>query len=180
MVTETAEIYRTHVRPYMHAKREEGQLGWVFNILEGRTEQEDVILRDEGHGPEDGFLMLPDLNWDRKSLGSLHLLALVQRRDIWSLRDLKRSFVPWLKYLRGRVLEATVSMYPGLEEDQIKLYVHCELFGGLHCVALCCTRYSGRGVFFADFEYRRPTDLLPFPYPCCQCYARSWCNAGNG
>ncbi|KAJ5521699.1 hypothetical protein N7527_005814 [Penicillium freii] len=124
MVTETAEIYRTHVRPYMQAKREEGQLGWVFNILEGRTEQEDVILRDEGHGPGDGFLMLPDLNWDRKSMGSLHLLALVQRRDIWSLRDLKRSFVPWLKYLRERVLEATVSMYPGLEEDQIKLYVH--------------------------------------------------------
>ncbi|CRL29095.1 Scavenger mRNA decapping enzyme [Penicillium camemberti] len=124
MVTETAEIYRTHVRPYMQAKREEGQLGWVFNILEGRTEQEDVILRDEGHGPEDGFLMLPDLNWDRKSMGSLHLLALVQRRDIWSLRDLKKSFVPWLKYLRERVLEATVSMYTGLEEDQIKLYVH--------------------------------------------------------
>ncbi|KAJ5598107.1 Scavenger mRNA decapping enzyme N-terminal [Penicillium hordei] len=124
MVTETAEIYRTHVRPYMQAKREEGHLGWVFNILEGRTEQEDVILRDEGHGPEDGFLMLPDLNWDRKSMGSLHLLALVQRRDIWSLRDLKKSFVPWLKYLRERVLEATVSMYPGLEEDQIKLYVH--------------------------------------------------------
>lgn len=127
MVTETAEIYRTHVRPYMQAKREEGRLNWVFNILEGRTEQEDVILRDEGHGPEDGFLMLPDLNWDRKSMGSLHLLALVQRRDIWSLRDLKKSFVPWLKYLRERVLEATVSMYPALEEDQIKLYVHCEL-----------------------------------------------------
>ncbi|KAJ5506108.1 Scavenger mRNA decapping enzyme N-terminal [Penicillium expansum] len=124
MVTETAEIYRTHVRPYMQAKREEGRLNWVFNILEGRTEQEDVILRDEGHGPEDGFLMLPDLNWDRKSMGSLHLLALVQRRDIWSLRDLKKSFVPWLKYLRERVLEATVSMYPALEEDQIKLYVH--------------------------------------------------------
>ncbi|KAF9241980.1 hypothetical protein LCP9604111_8253 [Penicillium roqueforti] len=124
MVTETAEIYRAHVRPFMQAKREEGRLNWVFNILEGRTEQEDVVLRDEGLGPDDGFLMLPDLNWDRKSIGSLHLLALVQRRDIWSLRDLKKSFVPWLKYLRGRVLEATVSMYPGLEEEQIKLYVH--------------------------------------------------------
>ena len=33
------------------------------------------------------------------------------------------------------MLEATVSMYPGLEEDQIKLYVHCELFGG---ITLCC------------------------------------------
>ncbi|KAJ5476150.1 hypothetical protein N7475_001879 [Penicillium sp. IBT 31633x] len=124
MVTETPQIYRDHVRPYMQAKREEGRLNWVFNILEGRTEQEDVIMRDEGHGPEDAFLMLPDLNWDRKSMGSLHLLALVHRRDIWSLRDLKKSFVPWLKYLRKRVLEATVSMYPDLEEDQLKLYVH--------------------------------------------------------
>jgi m7GpppX diphosphatase len=125
MVTETPEIYSDYIRPYMQAKREEGRLNWVFNILEGRTEQEDVILRDDGHGPEDAFLMLPDLNWDRKTLGSLHLLALVQRRDIWSLRDLKKKHVSWLKYLRQRVLEGTVKMYPGLEEDQLKLYVHC-------------------------------------------------------
>ncbi|RMJ22463.1 hypothetical protein PHISP_06659 [Aspergillus sp. HF37] len=126
MVTETPEIYRRHVRPYMSAKREEGRLNWVFNILEGRTEQEDVILRDDGNGgrPEDAFLMLPDLNWDRKTMGSLHLLALVQRRDIWSLRDLRKRHVPWLRYLRQRVLEATVKMYPCLEQDQLKLYVH--------------------------------------------------------
>lgn len=126
MVTETPEIYKQHVRPFMQAKREEGRLNWIFNILEGRTEQEDVMMRDAGHGPEDAFLMLPDLNWDRKTLSSLHLLALVHRRDIWSLRDLKRSHIPWLKYLRQRVLEATVSMYPDLEQDQLKLYVHCE------------------------------------------------------
>ncbi|PLB50424.1 putative mRNA decapping hydrolase [Aspergillus steynii IBT 23096] len=124
MVTETPQIYRDHVRPYMSAKREEGRLNWVFNILEGRTEQEDVILRDSGHGPEDGFLMLPDLNWDRKTMGSLHLLALVQRRDIWSLRDLKKKHIPWLRYLRQRVLEGTVKMYPDLDADQLKLYVH--------------------------------------------------------
>lgn len=46
--------------------------------------------------------------------------------------------MPWLKYLRERVLEATVSMYPGLEEDQIKLYVHCELFWGF---TLCSIGY---------------------------------------
>ncbi|KAJ6028837.1 hypothetical protein N7540_004413 [Penicillium herquei] len=124
MVTETADIYKNQVRPYMQAKREEGRLNWVFNILEGRTEQEDVIMRDAGHGPEDAFLMLPDLNWDRKTMGSLHLLALVHRRDIWSLRDLRKEHIPWLKYLRQRVLEATVSMYPELDQDQLKLYVH--------------------------------------------------------
>lgn len=126
MVTETPEIYRQHVRPFMQAKREEGHLNWLFNILEGRTEQEDVIMRDAGHGPDDAFLMLPDLNWDRKTLNSLHLLALVHRRDIWSLRDLQKNHIPWLKYLRQRVLEATVNMYPDLEEDQLKLYVHCK------------------------------------------------------
>lgn len=137
MVTETPEIYNDYVRPYMSAKREEGRLNWVFNILEGRTEQEDVILRDEGHrggaggagdgnNQEDAFLMLPDLNWDRKTMGSLHLLALVQRRDIWSLRDLKKKHIPWLKYLRQRLLEGTVKMYPELELDQLKLYVHCK------------------------------------------------------
>lgn len=124
MVTETPEIYKNHVRPFMQAKREEGRLNWVFNILEGRTEQEDVIMRDAGHGPEDSFLMLPDLNWDRKTLSSLHLLALIDRRDIWSLRDLQKRHIPWLRYLRQRVLEATVSMYPDLEQDQLKLYVH--------------------------------------------------------
>jgi m7GpppX diphosphatase len=124
MVTETPGIYRAYIRPYMQQKREEGRLNWVFNILDGRTEQEDVILRDPGHGPEDGFLVLPDLNWDRKTIGSLHLLALVERRDIWSLRDLTKKHIPWLKYLRQRLLEATVKMYPGLEQDQLKLYVH--------------------------------------------------------
>ncbi|KAL4806427.1 HIT-like domain-containing protein [Aspergillus unguis] len=124
MVTETPEIYQNYVRPFMQAKREEGRLNWVFNILEGRTEQEDVMLRDDGHGPDDAFLMLPDLNWDRKTMGSLHLLALLHRRDIWSLRDLKKKHLPWLKYLRKRVLEGVVKMYPELEEDQLKLYVH--------------------------------------------------------
>jgi m7GpppX diphosphatase len=126
MVTETPEIYRNHVRPYMNKKREEGRLNWVFNILEGRTEQEDVILRDTSHGPQDGFMVLPDLNWDRKTMGSLHLLALVERRDIWSLHDLRKHHIPWLQYLRRRLLEATVKMFPELEEDQLKLYVHCK------------------------------------------------------
>lgn len=101
----------------------------MFNIIEGRTEQEDVILRDHGgSGPEgEGFLLLPDLNWDRKTLSGLHLLALVERRDIWSLRDLKKRHITWLKHMREKVLKATVRLYPDLEEDMLKLYVHCKL-----------------------------------------------------
>ena len=128
LVTETPEIYIRYVRPYMQRMRDEGRLNWVFNILEGRKEQEDIILREAGSGVDgqnEGFLLAPDLNWDRKTLSSLHLLAMVDRRDIWSLRDLRKGHVVWLKHMRERVLEATVKVYDGLERDQVKLYIHC-------------------------------------------------------
>ncbi|KAI9848044.1 MAG: hypothetical protein M1837_001146 [Sclerophora amabilis] len=133
MVTETPGIYADKVRPYMQQKREEGRLNWVFNIIDGKTEQEDVLLRDNGVSSnvkgdegeeEEGFLMLPDLNWDRKTMSSLHLLGLVERRDIWSLRDLKKRHLNWLKHMREKLLDATVKLYPELDKDQLKLYIH--------------------------------------------------------
>lgn len=125
IVTETPEIYKSYIRPFMQQKREEGRLNWVFNIIEGRTEQEDVIYRENGE--KEGFLLLPDLNWDRKTISSLHLLGLVERRDIWSVRDLKKSHIEWVTHMRDKMLDATVKLYPELERDQLKLYVHCKL-----------------------------------------------------
>jgi len=126
LVTETPEIYANHVRPYMRAQREKGALNWVYNILEGRTEQEDVMYRESG---DDGFLLLPDLNWDRKTMGSLHLLGIVERRDIWSVRDLQTDMVGWVRHMREKMIEATVGLYPEIERDELKLYVHCKF----HC-----------------------------------------------
>ncbi|KAK3324306.1 putative mRNA decapping protein [Cercophora scortea] len=125
LVTETPAIYRDHVRPYIQAQREAGRLNWAFNIIEGRKEAEDVIYRTPyGQDPEEGFLLLPDLNWDRKTLDALHLLGLVERRDIWSLRDLRKKHVPWLRHMKTKFLEATTKVYPTIEPDQLKLYVH--------------------------------------------------------
>ena len=109
----------------MQKMRDEGRLNWVFNIIEGRAEQDQVILRESGNGTDEGFLLTPDLNWDAKTLSSLHLLALVERRDIWSLRDLKKGHVQWLKHMREKILDATTKLYSELESDQLKLYMHC-------------------------------------------------------
>ncbi|KIW01912.1 uncharacterized protein PV09_06753 [Verruconis gallopava] len=121
MVSETPEVYRKYVRPYMERQRSDGRLDWMYNILEGRTEQDDVFFREPG---PDGFLILPDLNWDRTTLLNLHVLALVERRDIWSLRDLSHAHVPWLKDMSAKILSATHKLYPDVERDQLKLYVH--------------------------------------------------------
>jgi m7GpppX diphosphatase len=123
MVTETPDIYAKYTLPYLKSLRAAGKLNWIFNILEGRAEQEDVILRHSD--PIEGFLLAPDLNWDRKTLTSLHMLALVERRDIWSLRDLTKAHVGWLKHMREALINATTKCYPNVDEDELKLYIHC-------------------------------------------------------
>lgn len=125
MVVETPEIYEQYIRPYMLEKREQGRLTWIFNIIDGKTEVEDVIYRTpQGRDGDEGFLLLPDMNWDRKTMEGLHLLGLVERRDIWSLRDLKKKHLPWLQHMRTKLIQAVVKTYPDIEEDQLKLYVH--------------------------------------------------------
>ena len=76
--------------------------------------------------------MLKFSNWDRKTLTSLHLLALVERRDIWSVRDLRKSHITWVKHMRAKILDATVKLYPEIERDQLKLYVHCRFLQTFH------------------------------------------------
>ena len=138
VVTETPEIYAKYVRPYMSRCREEGRLNWVFNIIEGRTEQENVLYRSQEADKKDDYLLLPDLNWDRKTIGGLHLLALVERRDLWSVRDLKKKDVTWLRHLRQTLAKTTEELYPGVESDMLKFYVHCTL---AHC-HLCSIEYA--------------------------------------
>ncbi len=137
-MTETPDIYQAHVRPYMARQRADGRLNWVYNILSGEKEAEDVIYRtsppgatqppspeeDKNQDEDENFLLLPDLNWDRRTLPALHLLGLVSRRDLWSLRDLRRRHLPWLRHMREKLLDATTGVYPEVERDQIKLYLH--------------------------------------------------------
>ncbi len=54
---------------------------------------------------------------------NLHFLGLVERNDIWSLRDLKKH-ICWLNDMRTKFLEATMKTYTELEKDRLKLYVH--------------------------------------------------------
>ena len=155
----------------MRQCREQGRLNWVFNVLDGLKEQEDIILRhddtlndDEG---KEGFILSPDLNWDRTTLTSLHLLALVQRRDLWSLRDLRKKHIPWLRKMQDMILDATISVYgPGtakggiqglnaIEKDELKLYVHYQptyYHFHVHVVHIMCeaggTQSVGKAIGF--------------------------------
>lgn len=141
-VTETPEIYAQHVKPWIgRTQRTEARVGWIYNILDGITEQEDVVYRSQGYRKYQkadrsdslGFLLLPDLNWDRRTVEGLHLLALVERRDLWSLRSLKKKDATWLRELKDEAISAAAREAKRLSsdaeaesvgDDQFKCYVH--------------------------------------------------------
>lgn len=59
MVTETPQVYREFVKPYVESKRINGRLNWVYNILSHVSEVERIVFEDDD--PDEGFILLPDL-----------------------------------------------------------------------------------------------------------------------
>jgi len=57
MITETAEIYKNAVLPWIESQPK-SRLLWVHNILQGIKEKESVLFRDDD--PDTGFIVLPD------------------------------------------------------------------------------------------------------------------------
>ena len=95
----------------------EKRISWVYNILEGKKEQDLVVHQD------DDFVLLPDSKWDQKDVSCMYTLAIVKRRDLRSLRDLRGEHLPMLEHIREKTLAAIYEKY-GNEASTIRAYVH--------------------------------------------------------
>lgn len=75
----------------------------MYNILNKETEADRIIYEDAD--PDTGFVLLPDMKWDRQDVTALYLQAIIHRHDIKSIRDLNQSHLPLLKNIleRGKV-----------------------------------------------------------------------------
>nr|CAI5840224.1 unnamed protein product [Callosobruchus analis] len=112
MIEETSKIYRDI---------------WVYNILEHKSETSKIVVEDTD--PNDGFIMVPDLKWSGE-LDTLYLLAIVNKRNIKSLRDLP---------------EAIKSKY-GIEKHELRIYLHYQpTFYHLH-VHFCVLKHEAPGI----------------------------------
>lgn len=121
LYTETPQIYRSVVKPYIEENRGR-RIQWVVNILEHRAEEESILYEDQDQGT--GFVVIPNMNWDKKTMVQLYLLAIVRRRDIASLRDLNPSHISFLKTIREKIFETAKTLY-GIEREDIRLFIHC-------------------------------------------------------
>jgi m7GpppX diphosphatase len=59
-------------------------------------------------------------------MSSLYAMAIVHRRDIKSIRDLKKTDSPWLREMQKKIIQGLRTKYPEVDEDQLRVYVHCK------------------------------------------------------
>ena len=85
---------------------------WVYKILEGKNEQENVLFRDDH--PQMGFILLRDSSWVGEKQEQLHILGMPLNRELHSIRDLTGRHVSLLQTIQQRARDVITKQY-GLE-----------------------------------------------------------------
>lgn len=126
IVRETPEVYKRIVQPYIDQMIDNGRLQWVHNILYNGAESDRVVFKYfDDEKPNDGFVVLPDMKWDGVNMDALYLVAIVNRDDIRSMRDLKPEHQSWLIELKNKIRTVVPSCFNYLVgADQLRLFIH--------------------------------------------------------
>ncbi|CAG9761652.1 unnamed protein product [Ceutorhynchus assimilis] len=118
IVDETPEIYNKIVLPQII--QDKFDLQWVYNILEHKSESDRILIEDTD--PVDGFVVVPDLKWNGE-IDTLYFLAICNRRDLKSLRDLTGDHLVLLNNIKTKTLQAIEAKYK-LDSSQLRIYLH--------------------------------------------------------
>ena len=114
------KIVRENYNEYIKnrdARLNQDELKWIYDIVDGNTEQETIILKT------DDFVVTPSYVWDGKDIFKLHILSIVCDKSITCIRDLNKSHVPLLKSMRDMTLKKIKEVYR-LDKCYIKMFIH--------------------------------------------------------
>lgn len=76
--------------------------------MEHKQEVERIVTEDLD--PVNGFVLVPDLKWNGE-IDTLYLLAIVNRRDIKSIRDLTHEHLTLLRNIQKKAIVSTLPLY---------------------------------------------------------------------
>lgn len=93
----------------------------MHNILEHKTEKERIVLEDPC--PTNGFILLPDMKWDGKTVETLYLLGIVHAKEITSMRDLNASHIAMLENMQQKTYQVIEAKYK-VQRGKIRAYLH--------------------------------------------------------
>jgi m7GpppX diphosphatase len=92
---------------------------WIYNIIDGISEQESILYRD------DKCVVFINYFWDGKDVDKLQLLCMPIDRNLRSIRSLDESHISLLEHMKQVTLQVIREKY-GLEEEYIRMYFHYE------------------------------------------------------
>ena len=114
LVRETYEEYLTSLQ-----KRDPNKDKWIYNIVDGTSEQEQVLYRDET------CIVIPTYMWDSVNIDKLHILCLPTDVTLRSIRSLTAEHIELLEHMKKVTLETIKNKY-GLDECYLKMFFHYE------------------------------------------------------
>mmetsp|Transcript_16996 Transcript_16996/g.20757 ORF Transcript_16996/g.20757 Transcript_16996/m.20757 type:complete len:469 (-) Transcript_16996:374-1780(-) len=132
LVHETPTLYNEVVKPYIQNITDGGSLNWIFNIIEGKKEQERLLVNSDQYiinidtkwrSHPDTFNVPRDEWYNHKSVEDLYCLGIIKELSISTLRELTASHIPILKSMQEVGLMTIKKIY-GVDPDQIRIFVH--------------------------------------------------------
>ena len=114
IVRETYEDYLKYLN-----KRDPKKDQWIYNIIDGTSEQDSVLHRDEL------CIIIPTYMWDGKNIDKMHLLCMPTDITLRSIRSLNSSHIPLLEHMKRETIRIIKNKY-GLDENNLKMFFHYE------------------------------------------------------
>ncbi|ESN91728.1 hypothetical protein HELRODRAFT_70549, partial [Helobdella robusta] len=142
-VRETASDYNNITLPYITSSS--FSLQWLYNLLAKKAEVDRIVYEDDDQ--VNGFMLVPDLKWDCKQTSNLYLCAVIHRRDIKSIRDLRGEHVQLLENIRDKGKQAIREKYQ-FNVHKLRIYFHYQ------------PSYYHLHVHFANVSYNSPSCTL--------------------
>lgn len=111
------ESYDDYLR-YIN-KRDVKKDQWIYNIIDGTSEQDAILYRDEL------CIVIPTYIWDGKCVDKLHVLCMPTDITLRSIRSLNASHIPLLEHMKRETVKIIKNKYR-LDENQLKMFFHYE------------------------------------------------------
>lgn len=114
IIRETYEDYLKYIN-----KRDIEKDRWIYNIIDGISEQESILYRDKK------CLVIPSYTWDGKNSDKLHILCIPTDISLRSIRSLNSSHINLLEHMRDITLNIIQTKY-NINQQYIKMFFHYE------------------------------------------------------
>ena len=114
IIRETYNDYLKYIK-YRDPRKDQ----WIYNIINGTSEQESILYRDEL------CIIIPTYMWDGNNVEKMHLLCLPTDTTLRSIRSLTYSHIPLLEHMKRTTLNIIKQKYK-IDEDYIKMFFHYE------------------------------------------------------